>query len=101
MAILCRHQSGEDIGLRLRGSSVASGPKDTKVREGLLFRGNVMPSQELFSYPDLMIVRGEPQFHDQYRDVLLNPRLLSKPVAAHRGLIGKRNSGVIACSTRR
>jgi Uma2 family endonuclease len=30
----------------------------------------------LFSYPDLVIVCGEPQFHDTYRDVLLNPTVI-------------------------
>ena len=27
----------------------------------------------LYSYPDLVVICGEPQFHDEYRDVLLNP----------------------------
>ena len=27
----------------------------------------------LYSYPDLVVVCDEPRFHDQYKDVLLNP----------------------------
>lgn len=30
----------------------------------------------LFSYPDLTIVCGEPQFHDRKRDVVVNPRVI-------------------------
>lgn len=30
----------------------------------------------LFAYPDLTVVCGEPIFHDQKRDVLLNPRVI-------------------------
>ena len=32
--------------------------------------------QGLFSYPDLVVVCGAMQFHDQVRDVLLNPSLI-------------------------
>jgi Uma2 family endonuclease len=30
----------------------------------------------LFSYPDLVVVCSVPQFHDAYRDVLLNPTVI-------------------------
>lgn len=30
----------------------------------------------LFSYPDLTIVCGEPQFHDRKKDVVINPRMI-------------------------
>jgi len=30
----------------------------------------------LFSYPDVVIVCDEMQFHDEYRDVLLNPMVI-------------------------
>jgi Uma2 family endonuclease len=40
---------------------------DQKVRTDL---------QDLFSYPDLTIVCGEPSFHDQQQDVILNPTVI-------------------------
>ena len=61
-----------EVGAQLRGRPCRVWTKDTKVRSGpipqtrRIFRG-------LFSYPDLVIVCGEPQFHDAYRDVLLHP----------------------------
>ncbi|PYS65409.1 MAG: hypothetical protein DMF76_02715, partial [Acidobacteria bacterium] len=30
----------------------------------------------MFSYPDVVIVCDEMQFHDEYRDVLLNPMVI-------------------------
>ena len=30
----------------------------------------------LFAYPDLSVVCGEPEFHDETRDVLVNPTVL-------------------------
>jgi len=64
-----------EVGAQLRGRPCRVWAKDTKVRSGpipqrrRIFKG-------LFSYPDLVIVCGEPQFHDTYRDVLLNPTVI-------------------------
>ncbi|HXG94517.1 MAG TPA: Uma2 family endonuclease [Blastocatellia bacterium] len=33
-------------------------------------------SSGLFAYPDLMVVCGEPVFHDKHRDVLVNPTVI-------------------------
>lgn len=61
-----------EVGTQLRGRPCRVWTKDTKVRSGpipqarRIFKG-------LFSYPDLVVVCGEPQLHDTYRDVLLNP----------------------------
>ncbi len=33
-------------------------------------------SSGIFAYPDLSVVCGEPSFHDEQRDVLINPRVI-------------------------
>jgi len=40
--------------------------------------GHYFPGQPcgLFSYPDVTVVCGEPKFHDERRDVLLNPTVI-------------------------
>jgi Uma2 family endonuclease len=63
------------LGAQLRGTPCLLLSKDMKVRSSPLpqtprFR------KGLFSYPDGVIVCGEPLFHDAYRDVLLNPRVI-------------------------
>jgi Uma2 family endonuclease len=60
---------------QLRGTPCQAFAKDMKVCSGRLPPpGHSM--QGLFSYPDLVVVCGAMQFHDQFRDVLLNPTLI-------------------------
>jgi Uma2 family endonuclease len=35
-----------------------------------------VPSTGRYTYPDIIVVCGKPQFEDQYRDTLLNPMLI-------------------------
>jgi Uma2 family endonuclease len=63
------------LGTQLRGTPCEAFAKDTTVRCGPTPRpGQSM--QGLFAYPDLVVVCGAPQFHDQARDVLLNPTVI-------------------------
>jgi len=49
--------------------------KDVKVRSGPKPKTRY-DRKGLYSYPDLVVVCGEPQFHDEYRDVLTNPTVI-------------------------
>lgn len=49
--------------------------KDMKVRSGPLPKPG-QSKKGLYSYPDVIVVCGEPQFHDQHLDVLINPILI-------------------------
>jgi len=60
---------------QLRGTPCQIFSKDTKVRSGPLPKSRRAASG-LFSYSDLLVVCGELQFHDKYRDVLLNPTVI-------------------------
>jgi Uma2 family endonuclease len=63
------------IGSQVRGTPCQAFAKDMQVRSGHLpLPGS--PMKGLFSYPDLVVVCGAMQFHDQFRDVLLNPTLI-------------------------
>ncbi len=46
--------------------------QNTKVRSGPSPRSRKRPAG-LFSYPDIVVICDEPQYLDDYRDVLLNP----------------------------
>ena len=63
------------VGSQLRGTPCQAFAKDTKVRSGPPPRPG-SPMRGLFSYPDLLVVCGDLQFHDTFRDVLLNPTLI-------------------------
>jgi Uma2 family endonuclease len=58
---------------QLRGSDCEVFSKDTKVLCGLY---RAYTREGLYAYPALVIVCGGGQYHDQARDVLLNPTVL-------------------------
>jgi len=55
------------IGNQLLGTECFGYTSDQKIRTD---------PQDLFSYPDITIVCGEPIFHDQHKDVILNPKII-------------------------
>lgn len=56
-----------EVGNKLKGRLCEALSPNMKVRTS---------NASLFSYPDLTIVCGEPQFHDVKKDVLTNPRVV-------------------------
>ena len=63
------------VGSQLRNTDCRTRTKDTKVRSGPAPRG-LRPMKGLFSYPDLVVICGEPIYHDEHRDVILNPKVI-------------------------
>ena len=63
------------ISTQLLGKPCEVLSKDMKVRSGPAPRPG-QATKGLFSYPDLLVVCGELRFHDEYRDVLLNPTVI-------------------------
>ncbi|MGI9107330.1 MAG: Uma2 family endonuclease [Pyrinomonadaceae bacterium] len=63
---------------QLKGKPCEVYPSDMRVR---------IPAANLYTYPDVVVVCGEPQFEDEQVDTLLNPTLLvevlSKSTAAY------------------
>jgi Uma2 family endonuclease len=55
--------------------------KDIKVRSGPLLRSSQV-TKGLYSYPDLLVVCDQPEFHDDYKDVLLNPVVIIEVLSA-------------------
>lgn len=71
---ICMNLSRE-VSAQLKGKPCRALSKDTKVRSGPL---PVRPHslKGLFSYSDMVIVCGQPQFLDEYEDVLMNPTVI-------------------------
>lgn len=61
------------LNLQLRGKPCATYSPNMKVYSRL---PTDVGLKGLFSYPDCLIVCGQAVFHDQHRDVLINPRLV-------------------------
>jgi len=58
------------IQTQLRGSKCWARTKDTKVRSGSL---KEQFGRGMISYPDLVVICGEPEYHDKHKDIVLNP----------------------------
>lgn len=63
---ICMNLAGE-VRQQLKGKNCEPLSPNMKVRTS---------NASLFSYPDLTVVCGEPQFHDLKKDVLTNPRVV-------------------------
>jgi Uma2 family endonuclease len=71
---ICTSLSGQ-LYSQLRGKPCQVFSKDMKVRSGPIPKP-LQTTKGLYSYPDVLVVYGELEFHDQYRDVLLNPTVV-------------------------
>ncbi|MET0754046.1 MAG: Uma2 family endonuclease [Pyrinomonadaceae bacterium] len=58
---------GDELKQKLKGRNCEAYPADTRV---------FVPETGLYTYPDLVVVCGEPKFQDSVSDTLLNPVLL-------------------------
>jgi Uma2 family endonuclease len=63
------------LGGQLKGTSCRARTKDTKVRSGPLLKAGETV-KVLFSYPDILVVCGEPEYADKHRDIILNPKVI-------------------------
>lgn len=60
---------------QLKGTPCRARTKDTKVRSGPDLTSG-QSTACLFSYPDVVVICGEPEFHDSLKDVILNPKAI-------------------------
>lgn len=57
---------------QLKGTPCRARIKDTKVRSGPIPMSGQSVSG-MFSYPDILVLCGEPEYHDAFTDIILNP----------------------------
>jgi Uma2 family endonuclease len=63
------------LGTPLKGKPCRISTQNTKVRSGIgLMAGH--STKGMFSYPDIVAICGERQFHDSHRDIILNPKAI-------------------------
>lgn len=60
---------------QLRGTSCQAFVKDTKVRSGIFARPRQV-TKGLYSYPDLVVVCGGPEYDEENDDIITNPRVI-------------------------
>lgn len=58
---------------QLRGTNCRGRVKDTKVKSGAL---KDRFGKGMISYPDIVVICGEPEYHDKHKDIVLNPTVI-------------------------
>ncbi len=58
---------------QLRGKRCRARIKDTKVKSGAL---KERFGKGMISYPDIVVICGEPEYHDKHSDIVLNPTVI-------------------------
>ena len=64
-----------DLHAQLKGKDCRARDKDTKVRSGPTPKQKYS-AKGLYSYPDVLVICGEPQYLDDHRDVVTNPKVI-------------------------
>lgn len=59
------------LGFQLRGTNCRARTKLSRVRSGAL-----KEHLGMISYPDMVVICGEVEYHDNQKDVILNPRVV-------------------------
>jgi Uma2 family endonuclease len=62
---------------QLRDTPCRARSRDTKVHSGTTPR-HPRSIQGFFSYPDIVVICGEPHYHDEHTDVILNPAVITE-----------------------
>ncbi len=62
---------------QLKGKNCRARSKETKVKTGAPSPKAAANSMKgMFSYPDILVVCGEPKYHDRHKDIVLNPKVV-------------------------
>ncbi len=64
-----------EIHQQLKGSDCQLRSKDAKIASNVLSEKK-SSMKGLFSYPDIVIICGEPEYHDECKDIILNPKVI-------------------------
>lgn len=65
-----------EISSQLKGKGCRVRAKDLKIKSGGFVSAPHLSKKGVFSYPDLVVFCGEPQYDDSFRDILLNPLVI-------------------------
>lgn len=73
--IVSANLSGEFY-LQLKGKDCQARVKDAKIKSGGFALKIGESKKGMFSYPDLVVVCGQVEYHDEHKDIILNPKVI-------------------------
>lgn len=65
-----------ELSNQLLGKDCRVRSKDTKIKSGGFEQKKGNSMKGMFSYPDLVVICGEPEYHDKFTDIVLNPKVI-------------------------
>jgi len=80
-----------ELRAQLKGKDCRVLTKDTKTKSGGFAPKLTQSRKGLFSYPDLVVICGEPEYHDDYRDIVLNPRVIIEVLSDSTEMFDRRD----------
>jgi Uma2 family endonuclease len=73
--IVSANLSGEFY-LQLKGKNCQARIKDAKIKTGGFARKVGESKKGMFSYPDIAVICGAVEYHDEHKDIILNPKVV-------------------------
>ena len=65
-----------ELHFQLKGKGCRVRGKDAKIKSGGFAQKAGQSTKGMFSYPDLVVICGEPKYHDKKKDIILNPQVI-------------------------
>lgn len=65
-----------ELGLQLRGKDCRVRAKDAKIKTGGFVRKVGESKKGMFFYPDIAVICGKVEYHDEHEDIILNPKVV-------------------------
>lgn len=65
-----------ELSIQAKSKNCRVRSKDTKVQSGALSNKGNQVMKGMFSYPDVVVICGNPEYHDKHRDIILNPKVI-------------------------
>ncbi len=65
-----------EIHQQLKGKDCQLRAKDAKIASNVLPDKKTSSMKGMFSYPDMVIICGVPEYHDEHKDIILNPKVI-------------------------
>ena len=65
-----------ELRFQLKGKDCRVRTKDAKIKSGGFARKIGESTKGMFSYPDLVVICGEIEYHDKKKDIILNPKVI-------------------------
>ncbi len=65
-----------EMHLKLKGTDCQTRVKDAKIQSGDFAKMTGKSLKGMFSYPDIVIICGKPEYHDEHKDIITNPKVI-------------------------